>query len=130
VQRRSIDDVLAEARRQLDRVDPTDLAAEMAAGALVIDIRPIDQRQRDGELAGAVVVGRNELEWRLDPASTHRIPEVTGYEHRVVVVCNEGFASSLAAVGLRQLGLVRATDLDGGFQAWRSLTHPGAHQNG
>jgi rhodanese-related sulfurtransferase len=93
----------------------------MAAGALVVDIRPSDQRHRDGDLNGAVVVGRNELEWRLDPASPHRIPEAIDHDRRIVVVCNEGFASSLAAASLRQLGLWRATDLEGGFQAWALL---------
>jgi rhodanese-related sulfurtransferase len=121
VRRRNIDDVLAEARRGLDRVAPADLAAEMAAGALVVDIRPIDQRHRAGDLTGAVIVGRNELEWRLDPTSPHRIPEAFDHDRRVIVVCNEGFASSLAAAGLRQLGLWRSTDLDGGFHAWRSF---------
>ena len=89
----------------------------MRAGALVVDIRPVEQRSRDGELDGAVVVDRNVFEWRLDPASEHRIPEITGYEQRVIVVCNEGYQSSLAAATLHDLGLVRATDLIGGFQA-------------
>jgi rhodanese-related sulfurtransferase len=119
VQRRSIDDILAEARRELDRVAPADLAAEMAAGALVVDVRPVEQRRRDGALAGAVVIDRNVLEWRLDPASPHHIAEATGHGRRIIVVCNEGYGSSLAAATLRQLGLCRATDLDGGFQAWR-----------
>ena len=119
MQRRSIDDVVAEARRDLDRVAPADLAAEMAAGALVVDIRPVEQRHRDGDMAGAVVIGRNELEWRLDPGGPDRIPEASDHDRRVIVVCNEGCASSLAAVSLHRLGLARATDLDGGFQAWR-----------
>jgi rhodanese-related sulfurtransferase/SAM-dependent methyltransferase len=121
VQRRSIDNVLVEARRDLDRVAPADLAAEMAAGTLVVDIRPVDQRGRDGDLPGAVVVARNELEWRLDPTSRHRIPEATDHDRRMIIVCNEGYASSLAAASLHQLGLRRATDLDGGFQAWRTF---------
>ena len=121
MQRRSIDDVLAEARRDLDRVAPAELAEDMAAGALVVEIRPIEQRHSNGELTGAVVIDRNVLEWRLDPASPHRIAEVTDYESRIIVVCNEGYASSLAAASLRGLGLYRATDLDGGFQAWRSF---------
>ena len=121
MQGRSIDEIVAEARRDLDRVAPADLAAEMAAGALVIDIRPVEQRHRDGDLPGAVVIGRNELEWRLDPTSRHRIPEATDHDRRVIVVCNEGFASSLAAASLRRLGLRRVTDLDGGVQAWRAF---------
>jgi rhodanese-related sulfurtransferase len=118
---RSIDDVLAEARRQLDRVTAAGLAEEVEAGALVVDIRPAEQRQRDGELPGAVVIDRNVLEWRLDPTSPHRIPEATDHDRRIIIVCNEGYASSLAAAGLRSLGVHRATDLDGGFQAWRLL---------
>jgi rhodanese-related sulfurtransferase len=120
VQRRSIDEVVEEARRDLDRVAPADLAAEMAAGALVVDIRPVEQRHRDGDLAGAVVIERNVLEWRLDPASRHRIPEASDHDRRVIVVCNQGFASSLAAASLRRLGLRRVTDLDGGIQAWHA----------
>ncbi len=114
--------MLAEARADLDRVPPTELVRELAAGALVVDIRPVDQRQRDGELPEAVVVDRNVLEWRLDPASPHRLDQVDGYEQRIVVVCNEGFSSSLAAATLRLLGLSRATDLVGGFQAWREAS--------
>jgi rhodanese-related sulfurtransferase len=91
----------------------------VAAGALVVDIRPIEQRERDGALPGALVIDRNVLEWRLDPASPHRSVDV-GAEQVVVVVCNEGYASSLAAATLRRLGLRGATDLDGGYQAWRA----------
>ncbi len=98
--------------------------AEITAGALVVDIRPIEQRQRDGDLPGAVVVDRNVLEWRLDPTSPHRIPEAGDPLRRVIVVCNEGYASSLAADTLRRLGLERATDLAGGFQAWRAAAAP------
>lgn len=119
----SIDDVLAEARRRLPpRVRPEDLAAAMADGALVVDTRSESQRGRDGELPGALVVERNVLEWRLDPASPHRLAEAGDRLRRVVVVCDEGYASSLAAASLQELGLVNATDLEGGFQAWRALT--------
>jgi rhodanese-related sulfurtransferase len=117
--RSRIDDLLADARADLDRVAPTDLAAEMAAGALVVDTRPEEQRRRDGELPGAVVIDRNVLEWRLDPTSPHRIPEADGADRRVIVVCDQGFSSSLAAATLRRLGVRRATDLAGGYQAWR-----------
>jgi len=82
-----------------------------------VDTRPVDQRDRDGALRGAVVVDRNVLEWRLDPTSPNRIAEATSTDLRIVVVCNEGFSSSLAAATLRRLGLHRATDLTGGFQA-------------
>jgi rhodanese-related sulfurtransferase len=117
----AIDGWLADARVGLDRVAPGDLAAEMAAGALVVDTRPLEQRQRDGELPGALVIDRNVLEWRLDPTSPHRIPEVSDAGRRVIVVCNEGYSSSLAAATLRRLGLGRATDLAGGFQAWLAV---------
>ncbi len=113
-----IDALLAEARAGLDRVPPHELAAEMAAGALVVDTRPVEQRRQDGELPGALVIDRNVLEWRLDPTSPHRLPEASDPDRRVVVVCNQGFSSSLAAATLRRLGLSRATDLAGGYQAW------------
>ncbi|HWI01439.1 MAG TPA: rhodanese-like domain-containing protein [Propionibacteriaceae bacterium] len=116
-----IDVLLAQARRGLDRVHPAELESEMAAGAVVVDTRPIEQRRRDGELPGAVIIDRNVLEWRLDPSCPHHIPEVADTSARIVVVCNEGFSSSLAAATLRNLGLKRATDLIGGFQAWREL---------
>ncbi|MCU1380801.1 MAG: Rhodanese domain protein [Acidimicrobiales bacterium] len=92
----------------------------VAAGGLIVDIRPSELRQRDGELPGALVVDRNVLEWRLDPTSDHRLPEVSGTDQQIVLVCDEGYATSLAAATLRQLGLHRATDLVGGFQAWLS----------
>ena len=90
-----------------------------------MDIRPVEQRTRDGELPGAVVVDRNVLEWRLDPTSPHRIPEVTGPDQPIVLVCNEGYASSLAALSLQKLGLASATDLDGGFQGLLALQRRG-----
>jgi len=119
----AIDRILADARAGLERVEAQDLAAEMATGALVVDTRPVEQRERDGELPGAVVVDRNVLEWRLDPTSPDRIPEATDVERRVIVVCNEGYSSSLAAATLQQLGLKDATDLVGGYQAWLSAGH-------
>lgn len=114
----AVDRLLAESRRDLDRVPPHRLADEMDRGALVVDTRPVAQRDRDGELPGAVVVDRNVLEWRLDPTSPHRLPGLAP-GRRVIVVCNEGYSSSLAAHTLRLLGLTNATDLEGGFQAWR-----------
>jgi rhodanese-related sulfurtransferase len=122
VSRRSIEDVLAEARAMLDRVEPAKLADEHAAGALIIDIRPAEQRSRDGPLPGAVVIDRNVLEWRLDPSCPHHIAQATDYDTRIVIVCNEGYQSSLAAAQLRTIGLHQATDLDGGFQARLALT--------
>ena len=119
-ERRGIEGLLADARARLDRVEAKDLAAEQAAGALVVDTRPVEQRQRDGDLPGAIVIDRNVLEWRLDPESPNAIPEAS-YDRRVIVVCNEGFSSSLAAASLQACGVSRATDLVGGFQAWMKL---------
>lgn len=118
MQRRTIDQLLDAARSRLDRVQPAALPAEQVAGGLVVDIRPFEQRQRDGELPGAVVIDRNVLEWRLDPASPHRIEQVTDYEQRIIIVCHEGYSSSLAAATLQDLGLRRATDLAGGYRGW------------
>jgi rhodanese-related sulfurtransferase len=113
-----IDELLAEARAGLPpRPTAADLPALREAGALIVDIRPVEQRQRDGELPGAVVIDRNVLEWRLDPTSPHRIAGADDPDRQVVVVCNEGYASSLAAATLQLIGLRGATDLDGGFQA-------------
>ena len=121
VAERTIDDVLAEARRRIpERVRAEDLAAVMAAGALVVDTRSEAQRREHGELPGAVVVERNVLEWRLDPASAHRLTDAGDYDRQIVVVCDEGYASSLAAASLQDLGLVNATDLAGGYQAWKA----------
>jgi rhodanese-related sulfurtransferase len=114
--------LLETARKGLDRVQPADLASEIAAGALVVDIRPIEQRHRDGDLPGALTIDRNILEWRLDPTSPDHIPEVADAGRRIILVCNEGYSSSLAAATLRQLGLERACDLIGGFQAWKELS--------
>lgn len=116
--RQSIDELLRAARSRLVRVTAAELDREMAAGALVVDIRPIEQRAGDGELPGAVVIPRNVLEWRLDPTSPDRIPEACNHDCRIILVCNEGYASSLAAATLQDLGLHRATDLAGGYQAW------------
>jgi rhodanese-related sulfurtransferase len=121
---RTIDDVLAEARARLQRLDPAEAAARAADGALLVDTRPAFQRDADGEVPGALVVERNHLEWRFDPASDARLPEATGYDVEVIVLCNEGYSSSLAADSLRSLGLHRATDVVGGYQAWRAAGLP------
>ena len=115
----AVDRLLEDARRDLDRVEPEQLAAEVAAGALVVDIRPSEARVPEGELPGALVVDRNVLEWRLDPTAEDRLPEADDPDRRVILVCNEGYASSLAAETLRRMGLSRATDLVGGYRAWR-----------
>jgi rhodanese-related sulfurtransferase len=113
----AIEALLIRARSSLDRVEPERLAEEVAAGAVLVDIRPIDQRRRDGDLRGSIIVDRNVLEWRLDPTSAHRLSIAANADIRYVIVCNEGYSSSLAAATLRELGLHRATDLVGGFQA-------------
>jgi rhodanese-related sulfurtransferase len=110
--------VLQRARDRLRRVGPDALPSLARDGGLIVDIRPESQRRRDGDLPGALVIDRNVLEWRLDPSSPHRIPEVRGHDQIVVVVCDEGYASSLAAASLQDLGLTKATDLAGGYQAW------------
>ena len=120
-----IDELLERVREGLDRVEAKEAHDAAQSGeALLVDIRYAALRDRDGLIPGAVVVERNELEWRLDPQGSHRAPEAVSHDLRVVVVCNEGYASSLAAVSLRQLGLHRATDLVGGFQAWKSAGFP------
>ena len=106
------------------RVSARDASRLHDAGALLVDIRPFEQRSRDGEIPGALVIDRNVFEWRLDPASPHRVPEIDGYDQTIIVVCNEGYASSLAAKSLQDLGLHRATDLIDGFVAWRAAGLP------
>jgi rhodanese-related sulfurtransferase len=118
-----IDALLADARRHIaPRVDPADLGTEMAAGSLVVDIRPVADRRAEGALPGAVVIERNVLEWRLDPTSDGAIG-VAAARPRIVLVCNEGYASSLAAATLIALGL-DATDLVGGYRAWAATVTP------
>ncbi|WP_250304866.1 rhodanese-like domain-containing protein [Streptomyces sp. A 4/2] len=120
----SIDELLEKVRAGLDRLGPQEALDAARDGALLVDIRYAELRERDGLIPGALVVERNELEWRLDPQGSHRAAEATGHDLRAVVICNEGYASSLAAASLRQLGLHRATDLIGGFQAWRAAGLP------
>lgn len=116
---------LHEARARIaPRVTAGELDAALADNALVIDTRPEQLRLRDGPLPGAVVVERNVLEWRLDPTSPDRLSGMDSVDRRVVVVCDEGYASSLAAASLLDLGLTNVTDLEGGYQAWRRLTEP------
>ena len=116
--RRTIDEVLAEARAGIERLDPRDAWVAFANGALLVDIRPAAQRAAEGEVPGALVIERNVLEWRLDPTGSHRIAQATGYDVPVIVLCSEGYTSSLAAAALADLGLDRATDVVGGFHAW------------
>jgi rhodanese-related sulfurtransferase len=119
VSRPAIDELLDAVRATLPhRPGPDELDAVWAEGGLVVDTRPASLRAADGEMPGAVIVERNVLEWRLDPTSPWRLPEVRGHDQRIVLFCDEGYASSLAAASLQSLGLEQATDLDGGFQAW------------
>ncbi|MFE0033352.1 rhodanese-like domain-containing protein [[Kitasatospora] papulosa] len=119
-----IDELLEQVRAAYERVGPEEAATAAAQGALLVDIRYAALREKDGLISGALVVERNELEWRLDPQGSHRAPQATSHDLRVVVICNEGYASSLAVASLHQLGLHRATDLTGGFQAWRAAGLP------
>jgi rhodanese-related sulfurtransferase len=119
-----IDQVLAKARARLRRVTPEQAAAEHARGALLVDTRTSEQRVEDGEIPGALVVDRTLLEWRLDPTSDSRIPQATDHNVRVILICNEGYSSSLAAASLLDLGLTNATDVTGGFQAWKAAGLP------
>src|SRR4051794_39064849 len=121
---RSIDELLAQVRTRIDRVQPEEVPARLDAGALLVDTRPWEQRSRDGAVPGALVVDRNVLEWRLDPASPHRLPEGTRDDLEGVVLCNEGYSSSLVADTLRTLGLTRTVDVIGGFVAWSAAGLP------
>jgi rhodanese-related sulfurtransferase len=126
VARTMIDELLAGARSCLQRLRPAEARRAMESGATLIDIRADSQIARDGTIAGALVIPRNVLEWRLDPASEHRHPAAPQLGDLVIVLCDEGYQSSLAAATLQQLGFTRATDVDGGFQAWRAAGLPTA----
>lgn len=114
---RGIDELLAGARDRIDRVEAEDLRAELDTGAILVDTRPAAQRAAEGEVDGALIIERNVLEWRLDPSSDARIAEATGWDVRWIVMCQEGYSSSLAAAALRDIGLHRAADLAGGYKA-------------
>jgi rhodanese-related sulfurtransferase len=120
----SIDEVVERARRRLLRVTPEQAAAELGQGALLVDTRTESQREVQGEIPGAIVIDRTVLEWRLDPTSPSRIEQATDHQVRVIVVCAEGYSSSLAAASLQDLGLVNATDVIGGFEAWNAAGLP------
>jgi rhodanese-related sulfurtransferase len=120
----SVDQMLAQARAGLRRLTPVQAHEAVAGGALLVDIRAGWQRAEEGEVPGALVVERNHLEWRFDPASDSRLPQVTGYDLQVIVLCSEGYTSSLAAGALHTLGLRNATDVIGGFRAWRDQGLP------
>ena len=115
---RTIEELLAEVRTRIDRYEPAEAAERVAAGALLVDTRSAALRAEQGAVPGALVVERNVLEWRLDPRSEWRLPEITGPDVEVLVICAEGFSSSLVADTLRTLGLARSADVIGGVQAW------------
>ena len=122
--RKTIDDLLAEARAGLVRIEPREAARAIGGGALLLDIRSESQRAADGVVPEAIWFARNVLEWRCDPSSAAHDERVGGIERHVIVMCDEGYQSSLAAATLQQLGFARATDLVGGFQAWRAAGLP------
>jgi rhodanese-related sulfurtransferase len=119
-----IDDLLSEARSGLQRLRPEAAFAALTDGATLVDIRPLEQRIVEGEVPGAILIGRNVLEWRLDPRSEARIPALARADMRIIVMCSQGYASTLAAASLRRIGLIEATDLEGGFQAWQAAGLP------
>jgi rhodanese-related sulfurtransferase len=124
--RRTVNELLEQARARLVRVGPSEaLAAARDEGALLVDIRSELQRERDGRIPGAVYHPRNVIEWRADPASGSSDPQLSGdLDRRVIVVCHEGYQSSFVAATLQELGFARATDLAGGFLAWRDAGLP------
>jgi rhodanese-related sulfurtransferase len=120
----TVNDLLAAARARLDRPNPRRAADMVERGAILVDTRPAWQREQEGELPGALLIERNHIEWRLDPTSEARIPEAVDHDVRWILVCSEGYASSLAAASLQDLGLHNATDLAGGYQAWKATFAP------
>ncbi|PTR40037.1 rhodanese-related sulfurtransferase [Rhodococcus sp. OK611] len=116
----TIDEMLEKARGSFRRMYVFEVAEAVARGAIIVDIRPQAQRAAEGALPGALAIERNVLEWRLDPASSARIALAADHDVEWIVVCSEGYTSSLAAAALQELGLHRATDLVGGYQALRS----------
>jgi rhodanese-related sulfurtransferase len=128
----TIDAVLSAARSRLTRLNPAQAQRAVQSGALLVDIRPQAQREAEGEIPGATIIERNVLEWRFDPASEASLP-VASYDLQVIIFCSEGYTSSLAAASLLDLGVGRATDLEGGFCAWQAAglpVSPAAHRAG
>jgi rhodanese-related sulfurtransferase len=123
----TIDELLAAARAKIRRLTPAEAQRALDAGALLVDTRPGWQRAAEGDFPehqNVLVIERNHIEWRLDPTSSARIPQAVDHDVEVIVACSEGYSSSLAAASLHDLGLHRAADLDGGFQAWRAAGLP------
>ncbi|HET6816637.1 MAG TPA: rhodanese-like domain-containing protein [Mycobacteriales bacterium] len=121
----SVEELLAEARSGLNRMTPEEAWEALESGAMLVDTRPVEQRRQLGEVPGSLVVDRNVLEWRLDPRSPHRLPQATG-ESRVIVLCQQGYSSSLAAASLQRLGVAGATDVVGGMESWVAAGLPTA----
>lgn len=119
-----LDQLLARSRARIAGLRPREARDAIERGAILVDTRPEFQRRADGEIPGAIVIERNHLEWRLHPESPGRIPEAVDVNVRWIVICHEGYASSLAVAALRSIGLRRATDMIGGFMAWRSARLP------
>ena len=120
----AVDRLLAQARLGLRRVDARQAKQIGDEGGLLIDIRPAAQRAEFGEIPGTLIVERNNLEWRLDPGGSHRLPEAENPDRPVVIICQEGYASSLAAASLLGVGRTAVTDLEGGFVAWKQAGLP------
>ena len=120
----TIEEMLAAARARLDRPGPHRAAEMVAAGAILVDTRPGWQRDEEGGIPGALLIERNHLEWRCDPTSDARVPEAVDHDVTWILLCSEGYSSSLAAASLQDLGLRNATDLDGGYRAWRAAFGP------
>lgn len=119
-----VEEILQAARRRLRRLSPSQAYHAMRSGAILVDIRPHAQKLVEGSVPGALAVERNVLEWRFDPRSDARLPEATGYDLHLIIMCSQGYASSLAAASLQDLGLRHATDLAGGFLAWAQAGLP------
>jgi len=119
----TVEDLLAEAAAEIDRLTPAEAHEAMEEGDLLIDIRPLEQRQRDGLVPGAAIVARNVLEWRLDPGGDHRNPDLARRDCRIILICDEGYQSVLAAATLRRFGL-EACDVIGGVQEWMAAGLP------
>jgi rhodanese-related sulfurtransferase len=121
---RGVDDLLRAARTRYGRIDAATAARETEAGALLVDVRPSELRREHGEVPGAIPIGLNVLEWRLDPQSPWRIPQIDGHDRRVILICQEGYSSSLAVARLLDLGLASATDIIDGVDGWREAGLP------
>jgi rhodanese-related sulfurtransferase len=122
--RRSVHDVLAAARARYTRLEPVQAHIAMTHGSLLIDVRDSDQRRRDGTIPGALIVDRTVLEWRFDPESGATHPQITGVGQSLILICNQGYSSSIAVASLLDLGATDVTDVVGGFEAWRAAGLP------